>query len=353
MDAKGPKHRVLTEEETFNTFCSWQSRMKTVLRKDNNYTRFLIDNGPDTTWKKVSDQDAGRGLKDDTDGDKVKKEVKLLHLNGMLEEIAQWAPHYIAHEIIAESTSIESVWDTIRSYYQFQQNEIQFMTLLKIQWEGPDKERPEHLYRRIMAHIHDNLLKKGGKLQYNNMKLPKNEEITPTVERLAILHWLQLIDIRLPQLVVKTFSNELQTMTLKDIQPQISSSIDSFLEELKQNDAQASFLKLSEEVQASRVYSKFQRPPPKPFQRTVNSNPFQRTVNSNPGKMHMSSKLTCRLCRAEGRQYSGHTLATCGYIGRAEKRDMIKAFNVHSTCDDEVDQCDSEANIQDLVIDDE
>ena len=49
---KGPKHRMLTEEETFSTFTAWQSRLKAILRKDTQYTRFLVDNGQDTAWKK-------------------------------------------------------------------------------------------------------------------------------------------------------------------------------------------------------------------------------------------------------------------------------------------------------------
>ena len=59
----------------------------------------------------------------------------------------------------------------------------------------------------------------------------------------------------------------------------------------------------------------------------------------------------CRLCRAEGRRYMGHTLSSCGYIANAEKKDMVKAFKVDVTCDDE-EQCD-DIDIPGLDIDDE
>ncbi len=162
--------------------------MKAVLRKDPNYIRFMLEEGKNTSWKKVSPDHPHGGLEDDGD---VKKGVIL--------------------------------------------------------WEGSDKERPEHLYRRLMVHVHDNLLKKDGKLKYDGESLKKNEEITPTVERLIVLRWLELMDPRLPQLVIRTFANDLLTHTLKDIQPQIASNIDSFLEEIQQS--QANMLN----IQASRV----------------------------------------------------------------------------------------------------
>ena len=49
----------------------------------------------------------------------------------------------------------------------FHQSEAQFLKLVNIKWEGPDQERPERLYRRILAHFHDNLLKEGSKLKHN------------------------------------------------------------------------------------------------------------------------------------------------------------------------------------------
>ncbi len=344
--SRGPKHRNIEENETFSSLCSWINRMKGILRKDSHYVRFLVADGPDSKWKTVAEGVDCRGLTDDAAGDpKVKKEVKLLYLTGMLEEIAEWTNHWLEPQIINESTSIEGVWDIIRSYFHYQQTEVQFISLLKIQWEGPIKERPEHLYRRIMGHIHDNLLKKDGKLQYLQKPLTKNEEMTPTIERLAILHWLQLIDTKLPQLVVKTFSNELQTKTLKDIQPQISSSIDSLLEELKQNDAQANFLQINEEIQASRVSSRR-------FTRSTRSSQISKP--STP-KSPAPNKTWCRLCRAEGRRYVGHSLANCGYIASSEKRDMVKTFKVEALGHDAYEEVEEEydGDIQNLNIEDE
>ena len=52
----------------------------------------------------------------------------------------------------------------------------------------------------------------------------------------------------------------------------------------------------------------------------------------------------CRLCLAEGRHYLGHAMATCGYIGSAEKRAMVTTYKVDAMYDDE-DECDAEIDV--------
>ena len=109
--------------------------------------------------------------------------------------------------------------------YGFQQSEVQFMTFSQISWEGPSKERPEQLYRRILSYLHDNLLKKDSKLKHNDKIPAQDESISPTVEHLAVLRRMELLHPRLPQLVARTFGYDLQRMTLKDIQPQIANGL--------------------------------------------------------------------------------------------------------------------------------
>ena len=50
--------------------------------------------------------------------------------------------------------------------------------------------------------------------------------------------------------------------------------------------------------------------------------------------MNKSTKQ-CRLFRAEGRSFYGHTMSTCGYIGNAERGDMAKTYKVDTTYGDE------------------
>ena len=210
-------------------------RSSTASTKRWNGNVFLKPNKPenkDTTWEQLTSTNPTRGLQDDAGDDGKKKEDKAMQLRSMLEYIAQWAPHFINHEIVDESTSISSVWQTIRQYYNLQRSESHFLQLTTIKWKGAEKERPEHFYRCVLSYVKDNLLRADSQVQHNKAVLTKDEDISPTVEQMTVLHWLELIDERLPMLVARTFATDLETRSLKDLQPQIASAMDSLLEQL-------------------------------------------------------------------------------------------------------------------------
>ena len=74
-------------------------------------------------------------------------------------------------------------------------------------------ERPERLEQRILAHLQENILRKDSKLKHDGTTSTRDEDIRPTVERLAVLRWMELIHPSLPALVQRTFACDLQRMT--------------------------------------------------------------------------------------------------------------------------------------------
>ena len=60
----------------------------------------------------------------------------------------------------------------------------------------------------------------------------EDEVMSPTIERLEVYLWLTSIAQRLPAYVAFVFAHDLQTKMLKDIQPQLSQSMDSLLAEI-------------------------------------------------------------------------------------------------------------------------
>jgi hypothetical protein len=323
---KGPKPWMLTEEETFASYSKWQANIVYNLHKDAEFAPFLREGA---TWLPQRPDSPYRGFRGHS------KEVQAANLNMMLTRLAQWVPHYLSNDIISESTSMPYIWNTIRSYYGFQQSEVQFMAFSQITWEGPNKERPERLYRRILSHLHDNLLKRDCKLKHNDKTQSVDEAISPTVERLAVLRWMELIHPRLTQLVARTFAYDLQRMTLKDIQPQIAHGLPGFLEELQREDVQASSSQVSyslpveEPVHAARAFSAY---PPRRQSRPQTRYQPRAPPQSRPRKQ-------CRICKAEGRSFWGHDMGSCQYLGRAEKTDIIRSVSMDpdlQECIDEV-----------------
>ena len=116
------------------------------------------------------------------------------------------------------STGMDSIWQFIREYYSLEQSEASFIKFLAIHKE--ENERPMRLYYRLLSHTHDNLLTSESNLQYNDQKYGKYEMMSPTLERYIDLRWMELLDPRLPNLVMRYFSHDLRRRTLKDLQPQ-------------------------------------------------------------------------------------------------------------------------------------
>ena len=159
----------------------------------------------------------------------------------------------------------------------------------------------------------------------------QNEVLSPTVERIAVLRWMELIHPKLPALVAIKFGHDLQRMTLKDLQPQIADALDGLLEELNREDEAV-------EVHAARVYNRStQRPRRTTTQRFSHHN---RQSRQNTTQFH-ASRSQCRICQAENRPYYGHTMATCTYISSAERQDIVQSFRVQGE-----NQCDDVDNVQ-------
>ena len=90
-------------------------------------------------------------------------------------------------------------------------------------------------------------------------------------------------------------------------------------------------------MQAARVISKMplnQKWPAKPQKHTQGFHADQSKFSD--GK-HQSQ---CHLCHVEGESFYGHTMATWGYIGNAERKDLVKTYKVDTTFDedDEVEE---------------
>ena len=326
--AKAPKPWKLTEDESFSSFTSWQNNILYVLNQDDSFKRYLT---PTSKWNKLTSADPHRGFADDGEDIRTAKRLtaqqKAANLNQMLGLISQWVPHYLSNDIVKNSTDMPSIWQFIRKYYGFQQSESNFMKFSSMTWE--DGERPERLYQRILAHLQDNMLTAGCKLKHDGAAVTKDEDMSPTVERLAVLRWMELIHPSLPALVQRTFAYDLQRMTLKDLQPQIVDALDGFLEELRTDEIKAS---------KSNVSTRFRKP----------VKPWPQSRSTSTSKRPSTPKPECRLCKAEGRRFTQHALSDCDHITRAERRSLIRSSNTTDMEDEEVSQLSAELDECDL-----
>ena len=89
-------------------------------------------------------------------------------------------------------------------------------------------------------------------IAHDGTAVTSNEEMSATCEQLIVYLWLVLIDKRLPLYVCRVYAHDLQTRSLKDIQPQICQSMDSLLGELNtQEDSQAEAVRTISKMNAT------------------------------------------------------------------------------------------------------
>ena len=312
---KGRRLERLTEKETISSFNSWKQNLEFQLMTCADFVPFLVKN---FKWKpqKVN----YRGLTDDDESVPVATRklaiAKHAYLDHMIRFISSYCPEHIQSEIERKCTSLDWIWQRIRRHYGFSQSEVHFLKLSTIKLEKD--ERHETFFQRIMAHLYDNLLSAGSIIKFDGEEVTENEEMSPTVERLAVFLWLHFIDERLPEYISRIYAKDLQSHSIKDLQPQISMNINSIIQDLNtQEDIK---------IQFSAGRSNW------------SNSQFPRKSSQQSYKFGKRQKKTCAYCKAINRTpYVGHDVKSCWIIPKEDKANLIKAFSVISLDSDESD----------------
>ncbi len=232
----GRKPWRLTQEETITSFENWKSVMEYFLSSDSKFVAFLE---PDVTWEKFHPvKSPRRGFHDDGLNVTAINRKTATQKNRIVEQmlclIATYCDVIARDFIVKQTTSVASVWQTIRTFYGFQASGAHFLDLSCIVLEPG--ERFESLYQRLYSFFSDNLLKTGG-LSHDGEHVVVDEEMSPTIENTVTWLWLEKIDKRLPGVIKQKFSTDLRSKTLASIRVEISQSLDTIVSEMNGNEA--------------------------------------------------------------------------------------------------------------------
>ena len=295
-----PKPQPLTENETITYFADWKSKIEYHLSLNNEFAPFL-----GSEWSKKSVANSGlqndpETIAEDARKTAIQKNIVLEHMLGL---VAQFAPSLLRNDILKKSTSLSWIWARIRRHYPFTKSEANFLKLHNI--KRLENERYETFFQRIMSHLEDSLLTAGSNIQHDGAAVTVDEEKSPTCERLGVYLWLTLIDSRLPPYVSRIYGHELQSRSLKDLQPQLADSIDSMLQEIS---AQKNI-----QVQYSRSYRQ-----PRSSTTPSRKAPYA-DASTNKVAFPDDKPQQCLLCKAEGRKYIGHSIGSCWFLSKFDK----------------------------------
>ena len=232
----------------------------------------------------------------------------------MFGQIANYCPIISRSSLVKNSTSLESIWQTIRRHFGFQVTEAHFIDLSDIYLEP--NERPEDLFQQLMAFVEDSLLKTNG-LAHHGVQVDEDEELSPTLENtIVFLTWLKLIHPSLPKLVKQRYGTELRSRTLASIKLEISQALESLLQEIHAAD--------DAKALRSAVSSDFGHN----LQRG-------RTVPKPPRPRIARQEKSCPLCKQAGRSDTRHFLSQCEFLPDSDKRYMVKAHQIVDILDEE------------------
>ena len=320
---RAPKQWDLTSNETLNSFKNWKENLVYTLSLDKSFAPFLKDG---VTWGKQSSVNPTRGFTDDAAdaADRKTKEEKCASLNLMLGQIANYATIISRNLIIKGSTSLNDIWEQIRLHYGFQTTGSRFLDLSSIR-QSPG-ERPEDLFQRLVSFVDDNLLTTDGSLTHHSVAVTTDEEISPSLENVVVLIWLERLHVGLPALVKQRYGSELRNKTLASIKPEISQALTSLLEELS----------VGEDSRIGRTQS---------YQPSRNNQSRSSSRNGQRGGKY------CCLCRTANRpNYEDHYLSQCRYLPESDRKRLSNIRNVEilefDHEDEEIPSHENEAVVQ-------
>ena len=245
---------------------------------------------------------------------------KASFLDLMLGQIANYCPIISRNTLVKNSTSLESIWQTIREHFSFQLTGAHFLDFADMHLEAD--ERPEDLYQRLIAFVEDSLLHPNG-LRHHGEQMTEEEKFSPTLENPVVLTWLRLIHPSLPKLLKQRYGTELRSRTLASIKPEISQALSSLLDEIRASD-DAKILRIAVSTEYSRS--------------TQGSKGSYKTALRKPRQ-----DKNCPLCKQAGRSDINHFLSEYNYLSEKDRRYIVKARQIvgiledDSEVDDELD----------------
>jgi len=323
--ARPPKINPLTTEETFTSFTNWQQTLLYTLGLDNRFSSYIndgiewedgdsINHGfVDDVARQIPNPNGGPHI---ADPDQVIRtaadKVRILHL--MLGQIANYCNVIARHQIMYESTSLDSIWDMIREHYGFHVTGQRFLDLAAIRLKPGEK--PADLYQRLVCFFTDNLFTRASRLTHKGRPPVVDEKLSPTIQNTIVLLWLERIHVGLPGMVKQRYGTELRNKTLASLKSEIAQALDSMLEELNSVSAggDSRVMRLPQQQKQVRFQNQgrgqFNRGGSRPPQRREGS-----YSNGNP--------MMCSLCKtANIPGWDSHFLSQCKHISDGDRRMM-------------------------------
>ena len=213
---------------------NWWNTVLVYCRQSTEYVCFFQGN-THAEWK-AETKDATRGILIEPNAEAenealeaqratTQTELKRCYLSTMLTTIASFSPDGMFRSIVSESTSLQWIFNRIKTACNVQSTGRHIVTAWQIQWDR-DSDTPDVFYMKVKSAFMNSLLLKDD--YYHGDKLETAEALTPLCESLIVLRWLEAINPALPKHIMETRGHLFtrQTPNFADLQPELCSIMD-------------------------------------------------------------------------------------------------------------------------------
>ena len=304
------------------------------------------------TWGKKKVPNRGF-VGDDAAADAIK-------LDRMLTFIATYAPSTTFNEITTRCTSLKDIWDIIRRWAGVRQSGSKHLTYYQLRnaYDSTGIQSPQEFYFQLRDAKEECLITAASGIKFNKAALSDDEELTACIESDVVLDWISAIGgPPLVEHIFRTFSKELESSSLADLQERIADSLPTLISETE--DASQALIQRTFSKPGQNYSSRGSRPPfNKPGQNSSysrgsrptyrNDRPPPRQGGAFPRSPSRDNRnkgfIPCSLCKAKGRpEAQSHHIGDCWLLTYEERKAIIKATGIQSTeTEDEEESYDYE-----------
>ena len=186
----------------------------------------------------------------------------------------------------------------------------------------------------MISFIRENLLKASDTVVHDDEPRTTDESLTPMIENMTVLIWLQKVHPRLPSVVKQKYATELKNKTLFNLKPEISMAISSLLEDTQSNSTGLNRLSGRPEYKRNFKSNNTQR------DRGFRENRFSR---QSPQHSNRRLPPNCALCKQAGRQNTAHYMSKCNFLPESDKKYMSMTRQIKGLLND-CDKSEEEDN---------
>ena len=180
--SRAPKQWSLKTRETLNSFENWKHNLIYTLSLDPNFAPFLVEG---VKWEKKTKANPLRGFGNDgepiPEAQRPTAQQKVSYLELLLGQIANFCPIISRNTIVKNSTSLDSIWQSIRLHFGFQTTGAHFIDFDNIHLE-PD-ERPEDLFPTPHGLCRGQSPQNQNVLTHHGEAVLEDEELSPSLEK--------------------------------------------------------------------------------------------------------------------------------------------------------------------------